>query len=179
MTQQYIPSPIMDLFYGRGADHRGRSLDELQDQDHDALEHNHDYIQWLFPLSESSGANSHAPTLTEADIAAFRGNPALRMKLSTSFRIMMRFYGLDLMGTESGFLVKEIPTFDERKRVWLTPLNHNYLRLTRILRSMTLLGCAPHAQALLTGLERLYKTYGNVIGPETLNYWRNAVKGER
>lgn len=179
MTQQYTPSPILDLFYGRGADHRGRSLDELQDQDHDALELNHDYIQWMFPLPEPSGANAQASTLTEADIAAFRGNPALRMKLNTSFRIMMRFYGLDLMGTESGLLVKEIPTFEERRRIWLSPLNHNYLRLTRILRSMTLLGCAPHAKALLTGLERLYKNYGDVIGPETLTYWRNAVKGEQ
>lgn len=169
----------MDLFYGRGTDHRGRSLDEIQDQDHDALERNHDYIQWLFPLPEPSSANPQAPTLTEADIAAFRSNPALRMKLNTSFRIMMRFYGLDLMGMESGLVVKEIPTFEEREQVWLTPLNHNYLRLTRILRSMTLLGCLPHAQALLTCMERLYKTYGNVIGPETLTYWRNAVKGEQ
>lgn len=179
MTQQYTPSPIMDLFYGRGTDHRGRSLDDLQDQDHDALERNHDYIQWMFPLLEPSGANPQAPTLTEADIAAFRGNPALRMKLNTSFRIMMRFYGLDLMGLETGLLVKEIPTFEERSGVWLSPFNHNYLRLTRILRSMTVLGCASHARALLACLERLYKTYGDVIGPETMTYWRNAVQDER
>ena len=179
MSQPYTPSPIMDLFYGRGTDHRGRSLDDIQDQDHDALEHNHDYIQWIFPLPEPSGANPDAPTLTETDIAAFRGNPALQMKMNTSFRIMMRFYGLDLMPMEKGLFVKEILTFEERSRVWLTPRNHNYLRLTRILRSMSLLGCEAHAQALLVCLERLYKSYGHVIGPETLAHWRNAVKIER
>jgi hypothetical protein len=169
-------TPILDFFYGRGKDHRGRSLDDLQDQTMDELERHHDYIQWLFPLPERSQFNPQAPTLTPEDIAAFRSNDALRMKMNTSFRIMMRFYGMDLMSMEKGLVVKEIPTFEERSENWLTLNNHNHLRLTRILRSMTLLGCEAHADALLAGLERLYVTYGAVIGEETMRYWRDAVK---
>lgn len=171
-------TPILDFFHGRARDHRGRSLDDLQDQGEDALERTHDYIQWLFPLPERSRFNPDAPTLTTDDIATFRGDDSLRMELNTSFRTMMRFYGLHGISSEHGSLVRESPAFMRRGGVWLTPNNHNYLRLTRILRSMTLLGCTAEADALLTCLERLYRTHHAVIGEETLRFWRDAVKAD-
>ncbi len=168
-------TPILDFFHRRGRDHRGRSLEDLQNQDEAELEHTHDYIQWLFPLPERSRFNPGAPTLTADDIAAFRREASLREAMITSFRTMMSFYGLAVTSSEAGLLVRESPAFESRSGVWLTPGNHNYLRLTRILRSMTLLGCPAYAAALLAGLERLYPTYHAVIGEETLRYWRQAV----
>ena len=49
-------SRIVDFYAGVAPDHRGRSLAQLQSQSLSALETNHDYIQWLFPLPERSSA---------------------------------------------------------------------------------------------------------------------------
>ena len=166
---------VLDFFYGRIKDHRGRSLDDLQDQDHDALEANHDYIQWMFPLPEPSQFNPDAPLLTAEAIADFRSNSALRMKLTTSFRILLRFYGLDAIGLAAGIQVLPQADFDRRAATWLTPHNHNYLRITRILRSLTLLGNESLARAFLVRLERIYEQSVEVIGEDTLGYWRAAV----
>jgi hypothetical protein len=60
---------------------------------------------------------------------------------------------------------------------WLTPANHNFLRLTRIMKSMTLLGLRSCAQALLACLEQLYRgEAGKTIGSRTMRYWRDAVR---
>ena len=45
-------------FYRDGArDDEGRTLAEILAWDDDRLEEIHDFIQWLFPLPERSGAN--------------------------------------------------------------------------------------------------------------------------
>lgn len=168
---------VVDFYCSRIKDHRGRSLDDLQDQNHDALEANHDYIQWLFPLPEPSQFNPDAPLLTEADMAAFRSNPALRQKLITSFRIVLRFYGVDAIAMLAGVQVLPTPDYEAQIRNWLTPHNHNYLRITRILRCLSLCGLEHLAQALLKRLEIIYQQHAEVIGEETMNYWRDAVNG--
>ena len=47
-----------------GRDHRGRLLSHILGFSLDELEFHHDYIQWLFPLPEPSGANPSAPLLS-------------------------------------------------------------------------------------------------------------------
>ena len=60
---------------------------------------------------------------------------------------------------------------------WLTPNNHNFLRLTRIMKSITLLGLKPLAHALLDCLEARYAgEAGITIGARTMQYWRAAVR---
>jgi hypothetical protein len=72
------PHPLI-AFYRDGAhDDRGRSLTEILAWPDDRLEDVHDFIQWLFPLPEPSGANPSAPTLDAATIQAFHATPAMR-----------------------------------------------------------------------------------------------------
>jgi hypothetical protein len=59
------PSRIIGFYNGTESDHRGRYLNEIQKWPDDQLEAVHDYIQWLFPLPESSGFNVAVPVLTE------------------------------------------------------------------------------------------------------------------
>src|SRR5438552_9437961 len=138
-------SRLLEFYAGQATDREGRRLADILSWDDEELEMVHDFIQWLFPLPEPSRFNSDAPLLTADDIAAFRADPQLRANLAKSFDRMLRFLGL--VQNENGS-VSSGPNLTERQRhVWAFA-NHNWLRITRILRSLTLLGLADHARAM-------------------------------
>lgn len=147
---------------GEAPDDRGRRLEEIWRRDDAWLESRHDFIQWLFPLPERSGANPAAPVLTPEDLATFRADPLIRANLERSYRRMVEFYGLAGAG-------------EPVRRHWLTPGNHNYLRLSRILRCLTLCGLDEQAGELFRRLEEIYQREGAVIGETTFGYWRRAA----
>lgn len=167
-----MPSPLLDFYHHQGADHAGRSLRKVWAFSHDELERQHDFIQWLFPLPEPSGVLPQAPILTPDDIDAFVRNESLRHTLRCSLNLMLDFYGYEWRGGEVG----AAPNAMARQRVWLTRGNHNFLRLTRMLRSLTLLGEGVAAQALLGALEAIAAEYPEVVGATTVRYWRGAVR---
>jgi hypothetical protein len=140
----------------------------------DDLERHHDYIQWLFPLPEPSGANPDAPLLSAGDIACFTSDQALRRMLVRSFELMLQFYGLELEGGDDPAVVRG-EGFVARSNVWLTHGNHNFLRISRMLRSLSLVGCARYSSAFLDFLEDIYAENPDTIGQTTLEYWRRAV----
>jgi hypothetical protein len=150
-------------------------LAEIWHWSHDALEAHHDYIQWLFPLRTASSANRHAPRVTDDDIAQWLDDPMLRMNLRRSLEVMLQFYGLRLTHADGMLTVVLASNARERQLHWLTPSNHNYLRLTRIIRSLELLGAPELATALRQVLERLAMTHHAAIDEQTVSYWR----GER
>jgi hypothetical protein len=96
----------------------------------------HDYIQWIFPLPERSGASPWAPVLDAATIAAIRNDAEMQGRLRAAFERMLAFYGFALEGDA----VVEGPRFVAASRNWLHAGNHNHLRLTRMLRSLRVLG---------------------------------------
>jgi hypothetical protein len=172
-----VRTPWLEFYRGRGRDARGRTLDEILAWDFDTLEFTHDYIQWLFPLPEASAFNPEAPLLDATQIAAFRSGPTLKQRLLDSLRLMLRFYGLkDEERNDRSVLITRRPDFAARSENWLTPSNHNFLRLTRILRSLCLLDYESHAKALLDCLEQIYREHEAVIGSRTLSFWRKAVE---
>jgi hypothetical protein len=170
-----VTGPILSFYRREGTDDRGRTLDEVRSFDDQELESVHDYIQWLFPLAERSAFNPGAPTLTRATIEAFRADSALGSELAASLAVMLRFYGLRLAAETGSLCIDQSPDFVERSAVWLSPDNHNFLRLTRILTSLRVLGLPDHATALLGQLELIYQANRQTIGEETLAYWRRAV----
>lgn len=165
-------SAILDFYRRDAPDDRGRTLDEVRAQNARELERVHDYIQWLFPLPEPSGANPTAPILTSDDIAAFHADEALRRDLLASFAVMLEFYGFRLAyGTTR---IERLPDADARIAEWFRPGNHNFLRLTRIMRSLTVLGLPDHARALLGQLEQLYSERPEIVGQRTIAFWERA-----
>src|SRR5690349_17991159 len=89
-----MASPIIAFYEGSGIDAAGRTIEELWSWDHRRLEMVHDFIQWLFPLTEPSRFNPDAPILTPADIAAFRARPALQDRVRRSLDLMLEFLSL-------------------------------------------------------------------------------------
>jgi hypothetical protein len=171
------PAGVLVAFYlGQSTDNRGRTLDEIQSWDDSRLENVHDYIQWLFPLREASGPNPSAPVLDDAQIAAFRTSNELKGRLLESFKVMLSFYGLKYDDTSESPRIVKADWFERRKGYWLTPGNHNYLRITRILKSLQLLSLEEYAHAFLTFLEQLYKEEGERIGNTTFRYWKSAAR---
>jgi Opioid growth factor receptor (OGFr) conserved region len=169
-------SRLVAFYRGNGRDHRGRSLSDIHEFDFHELEFHHDYIQWLFPLPEPSGANASAPLLSSEDIASFKSDAALRKALMQSFELMLQFYGLELTNGDAQFGVVRDVTFVQRSNVWLTGGNHNFLRISRILRSLSLLGCDEYALAFLKCLEGIYTEEASTIGETTMGYWRRALE---
>lgn len=168
-------SALVRFHAGVATDSRGRKIVEILDWDDDRLEHVHDYIQWLFPLPERSAFNPGAPILTAADIAAFQQRPELRESLHRAFGRMLAFYGFAETSIDPGVGIVRARDFARRAQDWTTPGNHNFLRISRILHAMTLLGLEHEAQAFLVALEALHAEDDDRFGAVTLRYWRQAV----
>ena len=92
-----------------------------------------------------------------------------------SLQRMLAFYGLVLDESADEPGITPAPDFARQARNWLRPGNHNLLRLTRILRCLTLLGLPEHARALLRCLRRLDGEHPGRIGPVTLRYCGAAL----
>ena len=168
-------STLLAFYRGDAPDWNGRTLEEIWSWTDDWLEEVHDYIQWLFPLPEPSGANASAPLLSTEEIAAFDSDDSLRSALVQSLELMLQFYGLKTAARGPDVGVVRGGDFDERSRLWLTKGNHNFLRISRMLRSLSLLGLGPHAVALLECLEGIYTENPTTIGSTTIGYWRRAI----
>ncbi len=166
-------SKLISFYRGSEADAAGRHIAEIWAWDHRRLEMVHDYIQWLFPTPEASRFNPDAPQLTAADAALFHSDLDLQDRLSRSRDLMLRFYGLVFDRTA----VTRAADFAARAADWLTPLNHNYLRLTRILLSLGYLGQGPVAQALLRCLLDVADREGReTVTAHTRAFWKDAVR---
>jgi len=172
--------PLLGFHRDQGPDDRGRTLRAILAQDDRWLEATHDFIQWLFPLAERSGANPGAPVLDPATVSAFVAEPGLRASVRASLQRMLRFYGLQLESGRPGdsITLAPGPNWAARRSNWFDRDTHNSLRLTRMIRSLAALGLADEARALQQGLLRLCDAEpGCGIGERTRGYWRRALDG--
>lgn len=160
------------LFYlEQGNDHKNRSLKKILSVSNYELEITHDYIQWLFPLSEASNYNINAPIVTENTIMEFENNSILVDNLKKSFYRMLDFYGLEIDDEDE--IYPSYNYFDVRSKIWLTKNNHNYLRLTRILKSLKLLGLKKYSHKLCECLISDCIPKQNIT-EENIKYWVKA-----
>jgi hypothetical protein len=127
-------------------------LAEIQQWPDRKLETVHDFIQWIFPLMEPSPVNPEAPVLDAETIAEIRARPELQQAVRTSLARMRRFY--------------------EGSAHWISPGNHNYLRITRILKCLKLLGLDADAAAFFQYLEGFEAR----VPARSFEFWRDAVK---
>ena len=144
---------ITGFLSGESPDGEGRFLTEIQQWPDQELESVHDFIQWMFPLTEPSPVNPDAPVLDAETIAEIRARPELQEAVRASLARMRRFYG------ESAH--------------WISPGNHNYLRITRILKCLKLLGLDGEAAAFFEYLEKLRPR----VPARSFEFWRDAVRG--
>jgi hypothetical protein len=167
-------SRIVD-FYGddEGTTTDGYTLEQIWGWDDDDYELEKNYVQWLFPTPKESRYNPDAPVLGEADIAAFRSDPLLRDRLRRSFVRFLRFLGLAPAGEGR---VVEAGNFERRRpQVW-SHFNHNWLRVSRVLTSLAVLGLDGEARALLAWLDDACRR--GLIGTADAESRREAVASQ-
>ena len=169
-TLRRMDSKLIAFYRGQAPDAAGRAIADIWSWDHRRLEMVHDYIQWLFPLPEASRFNPDAPLLSAADIKAFRESPDLQARVRKSLDVMLDFFGLSRSGAVITRAAKSSAAH------WLEPLNHNHLRLTRILLFLRHAGLQAEARGLLGCLEDIAAHEGHdVISARTLTFWRAAL----
>lgn len=163
---------LLAFYYGSHPDDQGRRLAEILRQDDLWLEQTHDYIQWLFPLAESSRVVPGAPILDSLTIKQFRADQLLQDHLRASFVRMLAFLGLRF----DGKVVGKAGNWSDRKGEWFSEPTHNLLRITRMLKSLRLLGLEHEAHGLYAGLSALLATEPDCAVPEkTKSFWREAA----
>jgi hypothetical protein len=168
---------LIPFYLGEQEDSEGRMIQEIWDWDLEELECSHNYIQWLFPISEQSAFNPDAPILDEKTIGTFHKNPRLQQNLRQSLTTMLRLYALQLhINTEGKIVIDKSVDYPNRKIEWVCMFNHNYLRITRILKCLMILGLQDEAQAFYNCLQQIYREESEQIGGETFQYWKNAVE---
>lgn len=166
-------NPLITFYRAELPDNHGRLWADIVSRDDAWLEHTHDYIQWLFPLRERSAFNADAPIVDDAVVHAFKEDAWMRQRLGESFIRMLRFYGLRMRDDR----VEPGPSWDKRKHEWFVRAGHNSLRITRILKSLTILGLPHDASALLACLVALRSTEPSCgIDELTYRYWSDAVE---
>jgi hypothetical protein len=179
-------TPLIRFYAGTGQDHAGRTLGDLWNLGSGptgGLEQHHDFIQWLFPLSETSPHNTDAPLLTDAEREIIRGNEGLRANMRTSLEVMSEFYHFTVTSRTDTQAMSITPRADflTHRPHWLAPGNHNYLRISRILRSLFLVGMDEERMAFMRALEFVYASNidcANRIGERTLFTWRLRYTGD-
>lgn len=165
-------SQLLRFYYGSHPDHKGRMLAEVLRQDDHWLEVTHDYIQWIFPLADLSRASANAPLLDAATIEAFKSDELLRGHMRAAFVRMLAFYGLTV--NREG--IARASNWQDRKTEWFTSNTHNSLRLTRMLKSLFVLGFAWEARTLQALLETLCATDSDCgIATTSRRFWQEAI----
>lgn len=86
---------------------------------------------------------------------------------------MIRFYGFEV-DENSRNLIKG-SNWDKASKNWVMRFNHNHLRITRIIRSLRVLGLETEAENFYLALAEVHEHTGR-ISETSLMYWTRAVK---
>ncbi|KAK3718120.1 hypothetical protein LTR37_005235 [Vermiconidia calcicola] len=172
-------------------DPQGRTLQDILYYNEDEIEDRHDFIQHMFPLPEPSRVQGRAELITPEVQAAFLADIRLRRRLVESLDRMLDFYGfemnangdVDLVATcqreEAQWwhqpLISPREGFDlDAPNTWRMRSSHNHLRLTRIIRSLRVLGLEVPAQHLHRAL--LVNDPAKEVCESTRMYWARAAQ---
>ena len=154
MGSRGLTTPLTAFLQGKGPDARGRTIFDVLAFDDAALERTHDFIQWLFPLPERSGAQPDAPVLSQDDIALLRQSMTAQAVLAAATDRMAAFY----RDTDA----------------WLAASDHNHLRITRIIRSLRLLRGDDDADAFRAFVVARVQDADAPVNGLSLRYWETA-----
>jgi predicted AlkP superfamily pyrophosphatase or phosphodiesterase len=168
-------SQLTEFYLGEGKDCEQRTLFEILAEDDDYLEVCHDYIQWLFPLAESSNFNPDAPIVTEEDIQAFKTDKLLPHNMRKSFNRFLNFLGL-YYAPEVKKVFKLYSFNEDSVNLW-KHANHNWLRITRVLASLKLFGLDVECEAFFERLKQLHEEDG-FVSDNSFSYWEAAAHGK-
>lgn len=139
---------IEEFLSGIGKDYKGRTFASILAYTNHQLECNHDYIQCIFPTDTPSMYVS-VPIVSIEDAIKMRGNTAIQINLHLATKRMIKFYS--------------------ESKTWNNKNNHNFKRISRILRSLRLFGCDNDADLFY---EFVMSQDLQNVNEKTMFYWK-------
>ena len=147
-------SAIVSFLDGEGTDAAGRTVQDILAFGPIELERHHDYIQWLFPLAETSAAVPGSPVLSAADTEAIRTSGRAQANLAASTERMGLFY--------------------DQTDHWMRAHDHNHLRITRIVKSLRLLSGDRPAERFRSRILARVEASRAPVNAQARSYWAQA-----
>ena len=137
-------------------DFKNRFLNDIWNFTDEDIEHTHDFIQLLFPLNEQSESVFHGYYLnTKSSIINIKSNDLAKSNIVRSSKWFLSFL--------------------ERNTHWRRRHDHNYLRITRIIKSLRLLVSDEEANKFYKlFMQQIDESLKSKINLTTLSYWENA-----
>ena len=137
-------------------DFKNRFLNDIWNFSDEDIEHTHDFIQLLFPLNEQSESVFHCYYLnTKTSIDNIKTNHLAKINIVKSSKWFLSFL--------------------KRNSHWRRKHDHNYLRVTRVIKSLRLLVSDEEADIFYKlFMELLDDRHKEKINSITLSYWENA-----
>jgi hypothetical protein len=146
---------LVSFLNGSGPDNSGRYIDQVIEMEDVELEDIHDYIQWLFPLTEPSNAVPNSPILTQEEISLIKEDDSIKDNLFKAKERMEQFYA--------------------NNNHWIDEYDHNHLRISRIIKSLNLLLDREIAERFYNKIiDRVNNSENDVSGESILN-WKEAL----
>lgn len=183
--KDYTTDDALAFVEGRGVDGSGRTIEEYFLFDMDKWEECHNHVQWAFPSHIKSRFNLDAPVV---DMEEF--SQRLNIIGFNNIHRLLASY-LESLGFTKDAAGWHAPRDwqNERALIWMTPYNHNYQRISRVLNllswidpdlAISLLGeFLDVAQELATWTgEDHMKRRVPFITAETVVYWSKAAIGK-
>lgn len=159
---------ILQFYRNQRKNDYGQTIEDIMQYSYGEMEFDHNYIQLIFPSNEPSMCNVGSPVLTEAEAETFQSDPKLQETVTQSFIKFIGFLGLQFDGDVVSFR-----TDRENPYILFEKFNHNMLRVTRMLKSLRLVGLEKLALATWNGLQPVK----SMVNAQTWAYWENAVFG--
>ena len=145
---------LVSFLNGFSEDSCQRTLFFVLSQDDSYWENTHDFIQWLFPLTEVSRSVRNAPVLTDDEIKQIRESETAQANIQQSVLRYKEF----LAGTNK----------------WRSGYDHNHLRISRVIKSLRLLVGDEAANGFKYWVAGQLGDQIDSIHAESKRYWRLA-----
>ncbi|KAJ1303410.1 hypothetical protein OPQ81_011602 [Rhizoctonia solani] len=162
----------------------GLLIEDLLDRwrgKYNELERRHGFIQWLFPIPEQ-GLNMFANPLTKHEIEEITSSPAMLVRVRRAYELMLDFYGMELLDTDTGLIGRKEDGWEERYQN-LTSSSHNNLRITRILKCLSILSYPHYAAPFVLHVLNEQSEHGLLSTPMLQNsldrWWANCNRNDQ
>lgn len=142
MINNYGTQDAIKFLTGTGTDSKGRTIQDYLQFSPERWEECHDHIQWAFPTDIPSAFNPNAPIINQErmiELVYFSGDYSKPNSIHSNIKALLTAY-LNSVGfnwDENDYKVVNFPV-DISKNNIFTPNNHNFRRLTRIIRCLSM-----------------------------------------
>lgn len=135
---------------------------DVLNKPNDYLESTHNWVQYVFPTDKKSKYNKSAPTIPLEELALLRKDKRIISNLQKAYERILDFYD---------------NKYEDVK--WITKNNHNFKRITRIIRCLRLFGLDDEANTFFTMIREKVAheeavSGKTIVSPKTIEYWEKA-----